>query len=98
HGRRDEIEPPALFVDALNPGGIHGSACNQLFMAAAINRPDVHPAVLFADGEELAALLNRLRFRQSAEADRDEGVVVIAPHLVDSTRTGVGEEIIVGVL
>src|SRR5262249_25881475 len=97
-GRRYEIEPPALFIDALNPGSIHGPTRNQCFMAAAINRPDMHPAIFFADGEELAALMNRLRFRQSTKADGDEGVVVIAPHLVHGTRAGVGEQIIVGVL
>ena len=67
-------------------------------MATAINRPDVHPAILFADNQELTAVMNRLRFRQSAKADGDEGVVVIAPHRVDGTRAGVGEEIVVGAL
>ena len=58
----------------------------------------MHPAILFARGEELPAFMNRLRFRQSTKANCDKGFIVIAPHLVDGARAGIGKQIIVGIL
>src|SRR6185437_6496009 len=59
-----------------------------------------HPSILFAHDEELPAVMNRLCFRQSTKADSDEGIIVIAPHLLNSARSraGVGEKIVVRVL
>src|SRR6185312_3275104 len=57
-------------------------------------RPDVHPTIFFADSKKLAAFTNGLSFRIST----DEGIVVIAPHLVNSARAGIGQEIMFCVL
>src|SRR5215469_9412437 len=76
-GRRNEVQPPALFVDAFHSCSVHGATGDECFVAAAIDCPDVHPAVLFVYDQELATTVNRLRLWQAAKANGDESIVVI---------------------
>jgi hypothetical protein len=58
----------------------------------------VHPTVFLRGGEELGAVAERTRFRQSAEADGDEGFVVIHPHLPHRSGVGLSQEKAIGIL
>ena len=91
--RRHDIHRSTPFVDAGHGDRVERSARHQRFASFARDAVDVHPAVLLAGHEEALAAGERACLRQPAEADRDERVVVVAPHLAHRSARGLREQV-----